>query len=148
MPELVGLEEYSRDAFGSKGIFMVVYWHRSHSFNIQSTLVLMFIQESSNEASQAPVKMAPDLVLFGKGAYFFHRVDDAVRVVTVRAIKSDRVEINQGLHVLYIHLEFFIKSGFSELNVEVVSSFVDCRMDCYWNHPIFWKNYTLGLGFL
>ena len=71
-----------------------------------------------------------------------------MRIVGIGSVDGDSIAIDQGLHVSEIGFIVFVKSGFSNLDVEVVCAFVDSSMDGVGYNSVLKNGYMLGLYFL
>ena len=108
----------------------------------------MFFKKSSNKTSQTGINMKSNFILECKFGHIDYGIDDAVRVVSIGSVDCDGIVIDQGLHMPEIGFIVFVQSGFSNLDVEVVCTFVDSSMDGIGYNSVLKNKYMLGLYFL
>lgn len=108
---------------------MVIQRNRSHSVDVQAELALVLLHEACNEAAQASVKMKADSLAFGDRRNLCDGVDDSMRIVGVRSVKSNGVAVDEAAHVIDIHLVVFVESGLAHLDVEVHCALVQSSVD-------------------
>ena len=127
---------------------MMIQTDGGNSFNIGRQFPLMFFKKSSNKSTKTGINMKPNFVLECKFGHISYGIDDSVRIVGVWSIDGNGIAIDQGLHVSEIGFIVFVKSGFSNLDVEVVGAFVDSSVDSVGYNSVLKNEYILGLYFL
>lgn len=90
--------------------------------------------------------MKADSLAFGYRCDLCNRIDDSMRIVGVRSVKSDGVAVNETAHVTDIHLVVFVEFGLAHFNVEVHCALVKSSVDAVRDNAGSIDEYMLGLA--
>lgn len=108
---------------------MVIQRNGSHSIDVQAELALVLLHKACDEATQTAINMEANTLALGNRCNLSNRINDSMRIVGIRSIKSDGVAVYEAAHVTDIHFVFFVKSGLAHLDVEVHCALVESSMD-------------------
>jgi hypothetical protein len=96
----------------------------------------MLLEKSGHKASQTPIHMATNAIIFSQLSNLFNWVNDAMRIVRIRSIKTNGIGVDQRFHMTDVGLEFIVQLGFTNLNVKVHAPLVKSSMYCVGNNSI------------